>query len=373
MSTNTNQKNDIIPWIEKYRPRQLNSIKQNQKLIDFFHESIETKNLSHYLFYGPPGTGKTSAILAIGHELFKEHFRSRVIEFNASDDRGINAVREKITKAAKKSVPDLVSEDGTEIPRFRIIVLDEADYLTEEAQDALRVIIEKYSSVTRFCFICNYISKMTDAIKSRCTPVFFCKLSNECMMQKLLDIAKEEKMNLPDGIYHNIIDISNGDMRKAIMLLQNIKYLDNYNKSMLKPFGQMSLDELKKLPTLLLDGKNNYKITENSNYQISVSISPDQGKMIIERILACKSIVDVVKLSREIISWSFPIDNVITQINNTVISTDLFSNENKAKIIYYSGKIFLRMKECANEHIQLSDYMSCIYGINAGLTSYDIL
>ena len=199
---------DSLPWIEKYRPRKLEDMKQSQNLLDLFINSIKTGNMTHYLFYGPPGTGKTSAILAMGREIFKEHFSNRVIEFNASDDRGINAVREKISNEAKKYVTDIISQDGTKIPPYKIIILDEADSMTDEAQDALRVIIEQYSTVTRFCFICNYISKITDAIKSRCSAVYFKKLSNECMINKLNEISTKESMNLSGKILNTIIWIS---------------------------------------------------------------------------------------------------------------------------------------------------------------------
>lgn len=359
-----------IPWIEKYRPQRLEDMTQSENLVNFFQNSITTGNISHYLFYGPPGTGKTSAILAIGRELFKEHFSSRVIEFNASDDRGINAVRDKITKVAKKSVSEIRLADGSCAPPYKIIILDEADSLTEEAQDALRVIIEQYSKVTRFCFICNYISKITDAIKSRCAPVFFRKLSVQCVKQKLKEIAKAESMDLPEPIIQAVIEISNGDMRKAIMLMQNLKYLYQYNSSMRKPFKDMTLEELGRVSTLILGPKRNYDITDRDVHQIAASISPATAHTIIKRIMDCRSIIKISELSKEIIAWSYPIDTVLTQINNAVLSTDLLDDEQKATIIHYSGHIFLRMKECANEHIQLTDYMACIYGVNRGLSAY---
>nr|URM62118.1 ATPase family [Mimivirus sp.] len=219
-----------VPWIEKYRPRKLKDFVQSQNLINLFKNSTAKGEMTHFLFYGPPGTGKTSVILAMGREIFKEHFTTRVIEFNASDDRGINAVREKITNEAKKFVTQIVKPDGTIIPSYKIIILDEADSMTDEAQDALRVIIEQYSTTTRFCFICNYISKITDAIKSRCTAIYFKKLDDECMIDKLKEISTKESMKLSDEILSTIIDVSNGDMRKAIMLLQNLKYLYSFKK-----------------------------------------------------------------------------------------------------------------------------------------------
>src|SRR5207253_3400513 len=118
------------------------------------------------------------------------------------------------TNEAKIKVTETISADGTKIPPYKIIILDEADSMTDEAQDALRVIIEQYSTVTRFCFICNYISKITDAIKSRCSPVYFKKINYECMLNKLNEIATKESMDLPANIFDTIIEVSNGDMRK---------------------------------------------------------------------------------------------------------------------------------------------------------------
>jgi replication factor C subunit 2/4 len=359
-----------IPWIEKYRPRKLEDMSQAKNLLDLFQNTIKTGDMTHYLFYGPPGTGKTSAILAMGREIFKEHFSTRVIEFNASDDRGINAVREKITNEAKKYVTEIISDDGTRLPPYKIIILDEADSMTDEAQDALRVIIEQYSTVTRFCFICNYISKITDAIKSRCSPVYFKKLSNECMINKLNEIATKETMVLPKKILDTIIDVSNGDMRKAIMVLQNLKYLYNYKNNIKKPLKDMNVNELGRIPLIYIGSKINVGITESDIYDIAASISLEKAHKIINDVSTCKSIVDITILSKQIISMGYPIDNILLQLNKAILETEKIKDVQKARIINYSGKIFLKMKECANEYIQLLDYLSCINGIVRGNTAY---
>ena len=361
---------DSIPWIEKYRPRKLDEMRQDKNIIDLFRNSINTGNMTHFLFYGSQGTGKTSCALALGREIFKEHFSTRVIEFNASDDRGINAVREKITNEAKKYVTEIISEDGTRIPPYKIIILDEADSMTDEAQDALRVIIEQYSTVTRFCFICNYISKITDAIKSRCSPVYFKKLSNECMISKLNEIAAKESMELSEKILSTIIDVSNGDMRKAIMLLQNLKYLYNYKNSMNKPISKMDLNELKLISHVNFGKEINSKVTESDIYDIAACINMKKAHKIIANALDCTSIINITMLSKKIIAMGYPIDNILMQLNKAVLATDKMGDEEKARIIKYSGNIFLKMKECANEYIQLLDYLSCINGIKKGNLAY---
>jgi replication factor C subunit 2/4 len=362
---------DSVPWVEKYRPKKMEEMIQSQNLLDLFQNIIETQDMTHTLFYGPPGTGKTSAILAISREIFKEYFPMRVIEFNASDDRGINAVREKITNEAKKKVTETVSADGTKIPPYKIIILDEADSMTDEAQDALRVIIEQYSTVTRFCFICNYISKITDAIKSRCSPVYFKKLSYQCMTSKLEDITTKESMNLTNDNINTIIEVSNGDMRKAIMLLQNLKYLYNFKMFMNKSLSDIPVSKLKYIPILNTTVNENSEITEADIYDIAASIPLEKAHKIINKALSCRSIIEISILSKEIIAKGYPIDNVLTQLNKAVLNTKKLNDFQKANVIYYSGKIFLKMKECANEYIQLLDYMSSINGIKNGNKAYE--
>ena len=362
---------DSIPWVEKYRPRALCDMTQDKNLIDLFNNNVATGDMTHYLFYGPPGTGKTSAILALGREIFKEHFSTRVIEFNASDDRGINAVRENITNEAKKYVCNMTLEDGTKIPSYKIIILDEADSMTDEAQDALRVIIEQYSTVTRFCFICNYISKITDAIKSRCSLIYFKKLSDECMINKLKQIATKEEMELKDNILKTIIEVSDGDMRKAIMLLQNFKYLYCYKKSLTKKLEQMTIDELKLVRITIREKGIDPEITESDIYEIASCIDITKAHNIIDETLSCKNIKEITLLSKRIISLGYPIDNVLIQLNKSVLETTKLTDHEKAKIIKYSGTIFLRMKECSNEYIQLLDYLSSIRGIKKGMLVYE--
>ncbi|AKI80243.1 putative replication factor c small subunit [Acanthamoeba polyphaga mimivirus] len=351
---------ESVPWIEKYRPKKLEDITQSQNLLDLFKNSTKKGEMTHFLFYGPPGTGKTSAILAMGREIFKEHFRNRVIEFNASDDRGINAVREKITNEAKKYVAEIKLEDGTIIPSYKIIILDEADSMTDEAQDALRVIIEQYSTATRFCFICNYITKITDAIKSRCSSVYFKKLSDECMVEKLNDISLKESMDLPKNILHTIIDVSNGDMRKAIMLLQNFKYTYNFKKNLTKKLEDMTLLELKTIFFMTKKSSITSTISEEDVYEISASITLDKAKNIINDTIDCNNIVEVSNLSKKIISMGFPIDNILTQLNKCILESNKLDVNQISKIIIYSGDILLKMKECGNEYIQLLNYLAYV-------------
>ncbi|AGF85186.1 replication factor C small subunit [Moumouvirus goulette] len=364
---------DSIPWIEKYRPRRLQDIAQSENLIKLFKNSISKGEMTHFLFYGPPGTGKTSAILAMGREIFKEHFPTRVIEFNASDDRGINAVREKITNEAKKYVTSISNPDGTIIPSYKIIILDEADSMTDEAQDALRVIIEQYSTTTRFCFICNYITKITDAIKSRCSAIYFKKLDDDCMVNKLNEISIKESMKLSKEILETIIEVSNGDMRKAIMLLQNLKYLYAFKNRTKKNFEDISTSELKTLSFKILSKNSNRDITPDDIYELAASITLKQAQEIINESISCKNVIELSDLTKKIISMGYPIDTILMQLNKGILKTNILNTIQKSKIIINSGDILLKIKECGNEYIQLLSYLCCVNNIYKNNTLFGVI
>ena len=139
-------------WVEKNRPSKLEEICYQDNVKKGLYNFISNKNIPHLLFFGPSGCGKTSTIIAMAKQLFGKHYRDRIKELNASDERGINVVREKIKNYAQESI-----NHDPNLPPWKIIILDEADNMTSESQYALRRIMEEYSKVTRFCIICNYI------------------------------------------------------------------------------------------------------------------------------------------------------------------------------------------------------------------------
>jgi len=359
--------NNTIPWIEKYRPKLLNDVVQNDDLLNLFKNTIKTKNIPHMLLYGPPGTGKTSSILAIGRELFREYFSERIIEFNASDDRGISAVRDKITYEAKKYVSEIITEDNVVIPPYKIIILDEADSMTDEAQDALRVVIEEYSKVTRFCFICNYISKITDAIKSRCSHIYFKKIPDECMITKLSDISVRENMELSAKIIKKIIQISNGDMRKAVVILQNLKYLTELKKFYKKPFDKMTIKELTGVCAVSICQNDPVKISNSITiediYDMSANINPLVAENAINSIINCKNIIQVRDICRDLMATGYPIDNIILKLNEIIKCSELFNDISRAKIFVHSVSILAKIKECSIEYIHFLDYLVHIYNV----------
>ena len=178
------------------------------------------------LFYGPPGTGKTSTILALAKSLYGPAlFSSRVLELNASDERGISIVREKIKDFARQQLSNAPTLDGYRAkypcPPYKIVVLDEADSMTQDAQSALRRTMETYSRLTRFCLVCNYVTRIIDPVASRCSKFRFKSLDPGNAARRLEDIAAAEKVRLGEGAVEALIRASDGDLRKAITFLQS--------------------------------------------------------------------------------------------------------------------------------------------------------
>ncbi|KAG0722760.1 Replication factor C subunit 5 [Chionoecetes opilio] len=180
------KKNVNLPWVEKYRPETLQDLISHEDIISTIERFIDTDHLPHLLLYGPPGTGKTSTILACARKLYTpKEFNSMVLELNASDDRGIGVVRERILNFASTRT---IFKSG-----FKLVILDEADAMTNDAQNALRRVIEKFTENVRFCLICNYLSKIIPAIQSRCTRFRFGPLASEQILPRLNYVIEQEQ------------------------------------------------------------------------------------------------------------------------------------------------------------------------------------
>ncbi|KAK8213354.1 Subunit of heteropentameric Replication factor C (RF-C) [Zalaria obscura] len=224
---------DTLPWVEKYRPNTLADVSGHQDILATINKFVEANRLPHLLLYGPPGTGKTSTVLALARRIYGTHnMRQMVLELNASDDRGIDVVREQIktfssTKqifssfgAASKSNGASTGGEGGPLATFKLIILDEADAMTSTAQMALRRIMEKYTANTRFCIIANYTHKLSPALLSRCTRFRFSPLKN-ADIRRLVDLVIEkEDVNIAPDAVDSLVTLSKGDMRRALNVLQ---------------------------------------------------------------------------------------------------------------------------------------------------------
>lgn len=218
-------------WVEKYRPQAISEVAHQEEVVATLQKAAKDSagrgDLPHLLFYGPPGTGKTSTALALCKDLFgPQNYRSRVLELNASDERGIKVVREKIKSFAQSSVSVSQNAKGADgktypCPPFKIIILDEADAITTDAQTALRRTMEAHSRITRFILICNYISRIIGPLTSRCAKFRFNPLPMETMTGYLRKIADAEVVNVSDQTLATLISSSEGDLRKAINTLQS--------------------------------------------------------------------------------------------------------------------------------------------------------
>jgi replication factor C subunit 3/5 len=209
-----NMKESSLPLIEKYRPKTLKEMVSHEEILNTINLFLEKKNIPHFLFHGPPGTGKTSCILAIARSMYGDSFKKNTLELNASDDRGINVVRERIKEFCNTLN---ISSKAT----VKLVILDEADMMTTAAQNALRRVIEKYTKNVRFCLICNQVSKIIPAIQSRCMRFRFSPLKKEQCAERIKGICALENIPIDQNTIEKIVEIGRGDMRKILNIVES--------------------------------------------------------------------------------------------------------------------------------------------------------
>jgi replication factor C small subunit len=256
----TQQKGDNISdimWVEKYRPKNLDQIINQKEIITGLKNLLNKPNeLPHLLFTGAAGIGKTTTALCLAREILGDSWKRDTLELNASDERGIKMVRERVKEFA--SIMKLsLNQIENERP-FKIIILDEADEMTSEAQTALRRIIEDSSKTTRFIFICNYLSHIIEPIQSRCVVFRFSKVPADEVVGYLKIICKNEEIKFDEKALYKIYEHTNGDLRNSINILQSASASGNVNTSQVQSaIGNSGKNKISEIIKLALDSKFN--------------------------------------------------------------------------------------------------------------------
>ncbi|ETV98633.1 hypothetical protein H310_08750 [Aphanomyces invadans] len=310
-----------LPWVEKYRPKTVDDISHQDEVVSALRTSIANGQLPHLLFYGPPGTGKTSTIIAVARELFGPQFREngRFLELNASDDRGISIIREKVKSFAQGAI-----SGSSTMPPFKIIVLDEADSMTNDAQSALRRMMENYSKVTRFCLICNYVSRIIEPVASRCAKFRFQPLEKVSMAARIEHVCKEEQISINESAAKVLMDVSGGDMRKAINYLQSAH--------------QLSGD----------------KITEDAILAIA-GVAPKELFHVMWQHVAKNSFDRLKGEIDDIIYSGYPVLTILHQLADEVVGHPDMDMFKKAKVCLRIAEADKKLGDGASEYMQLLD------------------
>jgi len=239
------------PWVEKYRPRTLDDVVNQSGIIRRLKQFLKNQSMPHLIFAGPAGTGKTTSALAMVRELYgpKMAVNDTYLELNASDARGIDVIRTYIKDFAKARPPE-------DIP-YKMLILDEADNMTSPAQQALRRTMEKYTRNCRMILICNYSNKIIPPIQSRCVVFRFSSLSNDDIKERIKMIAQREDIEIsPDGL-NALIDVSRGDLRRAINYLQSCGTISqNIDEEIVfRVAGEVPPEKIKEILKTALEGQ----------------------------------------------------------------------------------------------------------------------
>ncbi|HLD89356.1 MAG TPA: replication factor C small subunit [Candidatus Nanoarchaeia archaeon] len=305
-------------WTEKYRPGDFSEIKGQKDIVKRVNAFVDQKNMPHLLFSGPAGVGKTTLSLVIAKKLFEDGWRQNFLELNASDERGIDVVRNKVKDFARtKAIGD--------VP-FKIIYMDECDALTKEAQQALRRTMENFTQTTRFILSCNYSSKIIEPIQSRCAIFRFKPLDRKDIFEIIEGIAKKENLKISEKAKEALYETSNGDCRKLENILQSCAALSS-------------------------------EISEDNVYSLSSVAKPKEVKDVLEIALSNRFIEARSKLLELMLSYGLSGLDVIKQIQKEVWNLNIDSRK-KLKLIDKCAESEFRMVEGSDEFVQLEALLS---------------
>ena len=300
-------------WIEKYRPKEFNDLKGQSKIVKRIEAFIKQQNMPHLLFAGPSGVGKTTMALLIANKLFKDNWRSNFLELNASDDRGIDIIRNQVKDFARTKAIGNVP--------FKIIYLDESDSLTKEAQQALRRTMENFSNSCRFILSCNYSSKIIDPLQSRCSVFRFKPLEKEDIKSIIEIVCKEEGLKISKDAIDSLYDISEGDCRKLENILQSCAVISKN-----------------------IDNKTIYDIVSQAR--------PNEIKEVLIIALNKDFVKARNKLLDTMLRYGLSGLDIVKQIQKEIWNLDI-SQTQKVELVDKCGEIEFRMVEGSDEFIQL--------------------
>lgn len=303
-------------WFEKYKPTLIKEIVGQDKIKNVLENCLINKNIPHLLLYGYPGVGKSITINNFIKQYYGNNIDDMVLQLNSTDERGIKVVREKINSFSKKLIPKSLRENGI---LHKLVILEDAETITNDAQTSLRRCVETYSNITRFCIICNNKSKIIDPIISRCCQFFFDKIKLPIIYNKLEEICLSEKIVYEPGKLELISEKSDGDLRKAITALQTNYYLNK-----------------KVSDYLFLEKKNNNEFISEF---VNISCQGEHN--------------DILQFNRNIISQGYNVKQMIIDLNNYVISDTRFNICLKEKVIYNLSNIYRYISLGSDELIQL--------------------
>jgi len=304
---------DTSIWTEKYRPKDFENLVGQDDIVNRVKSLTNSMNIPHLLFAGPAGTGKSTLALIVVKELFGKNWRENYLELNASDERGIDVVRQKVKDFARtKAIGDV---------SFKVIFLDEADALTKEAQQALRRTMENYSSNCRFVMSCNYSSKIIDPIQSRCVIFRFKLLEKKDIEKRVRLIAEKEGLQIDDDAIESLYEVSEGDCRRVINLLQASSSISN-------------------------------AVSSDLINTLSASAKPADIKVVLEYALSGDFLKAKEKLLDVMLKESIAGSDVIKAIQREIWNLDI-DPELKVRLTEKTGEIEFRLVEGSDEFIQL--------------------